>query len=47
MYTDDNDNDNNESESKIDCTMKFDLKARAIKPIEEHPLYHFAEKDRQ
>jgi hypothetical protein len=44
MSTDDNDNhDNDESKSdKIDYTVNFDPNARAIKPIEEHPLFHLA-----
>jgi hypothetical protein len=41
MSTDDNDNHDND-ESKIDYTINFDPSARAIKPIEEHPLFHLA-----
>jgi hypothetical protein len=39
MSTDDNNDDNNTT-SKIDHTINFDPNARAIKPIEEHPLFH-------
>ncbi|MDR2432181.1 MAG: AAA family ATPase [Puniceicoccales bacterium] len=38
MSTDDTDN----NESKIDYTINFDPNARAVKPIEEHPLFHLA-----
>jgi hypothetical protein len=40
MSTDDNNDDTTESASKIDYTINFDPNARAIKPIEEHHLYH-------
>jgi hypothetical protein len=38
MSTDDNDN----NDDKIDHTINFDPNGRAIKPIEEHPLFHLA-----
>ncbi|MDR2628558.1 MAG: hypothetical protein LBC30_00985 [Puniceicoccales bacterium] len=43
MSTDDNDI----TGSKIDYTVEFDPNARAIKPMEEHPLYHLAKDERE
>jgi hypothetical protein len=48
MSTDDNNNDNgNDTTSKIDYTVEFDPNAKAIKPMEEHALYHLAKEKEQ
>jgi hypothetical protein len=50
MSTNDNNNDNitTSKSDKIDYTINFDPNACAVKPIEEHHLYHLAkEMDRE